>query len=165
VLGKRVLLLGESNYDPSDTPTDDPNIVRENVENCVFKGSVRFFTKAAKLVLMAAESTSGSREQVHDLWHRVAFTNYVQRVLRRARERPLPDDWTSARPALLKVLADHKPDVIVAMGLHLGSHLEWVHTVAANVALATVAHPSSFGFTYEKWVPQVKQAFLARGAR
>jgi hypothetical protein len=163
--GKRVLLLGESNYDPSPEPTaQDPNILLDNVKHCVFEGSVPFFTKAAKLVLMASGSTRISRDDIRDLWTRVAFSNYVQRILRRARERPSPEDWDLGREALSDLIADRRPEVIVAMGLHLASNLDWLSSAAPSVTVVPVAHPSSFGFAYAKWVGKVKRVFLPRAA-
>lgn len=124
VRGKRVLLLGESSYHKTDNPDDDySNIICENVEECAIKGRVRFFTKVAKVVLMAAGAGPVSREQVVDLWHRVIFTNYIEKVLKSDRVRPAPEDWLLGRAPLSRELAEHRPDVIVAFGLD--RHRTW----------------------------------------
>jgi hypothetical protein len=160
VLGKRVFLLGESNYHKTDKRDDDySNIVCENIEACAINGRARFFTKAAKVVLMAAGIRQVSREQVVDLWHRVAFTNYVQKVFESDRVRPSPEDWQFARAALSGALAAHRPEVIVAFGLELASHLTWLRDVAPDVKVVGLAHPSSVGFKYDRWVPVVAGAF------
>ena len=165
VLGKRVLLLGESNYDKSETPADDySGIVRENVEDCVFKGSARFFTKVARIVLMATGAGHSSRDEVRGLWQHVAFTNYIQKIFRSDRVRPSDDDWPAGKAALSKQLTEHNPQVIIVMGLELASHLEWLSSLSPHLAMATIAHPSSFGFKYDQWVPRVKEAFVAPGA-
>jgi hypothetical protein len=163
--GTRVLLLGESNYHKTDKPDDDySNIICENVEECAINGRVRFFTKVAKVVLMASGASGVSRDQVVDLWNRVIFTNYIQKVFKSDRVRPSAEDWPLGRAALSEELAKHRPDVIVVMGLDLASHLKWLREVAPNVTVATIAHPSSFGFTYAKWVPRVKEAFALASA-
>src|SRR5437764_13369456 len=95
IQGKRLLLLGESNYHRTDVPDADySKIVCENVDECAIKGRVRFFTKAAKLVLMGSGLKRISRDDIVDLWHRVLFTNYVQKVFTNDRMRPSEDDWT-----------------------------------------------------------------------
>src|SRR4051794_2363590 len=108
--GKRVFLLGESNYHRTDKPDDDySNIVCENVRDCAINGRVRFFTKAAKVVLMAAGASRVSREQVVDLWNRVVFTNYIQNVFNSDRVRPSPEDWLLGRAVLTAQVAEHRP--------------------------------------------------------
>ncbi|HZX94569.1 MAG TPA: hypothetical protein VFE90_08630, partial [Myxococcales bacterium] len=53
----------ESNYHRADVPDADySNIVCENVDECAINERVRFFTKAAKLVLMAAGVQRGARD-------------------------------------------------------------------------------------------------------
>lgn len=161
VLGHRVLLLGESNY--SKEPADDyTEIIRENVQDCVFKGTVRFFTKVATVLLLATGASRVTREQVRELWQHVAFTNYVQKVFHSDRVRPSADDWTEGRTALEVCLREHQPHIIIVMGLELATHLEWLPAVAPDVAVATIAHPSSFGFSYAKWVRPVEEVFLSR---
>lgn len=162
VLGRRVLLLGESNY--SKEPGDDyTEIIRENVQDCVFKGSVRFFTKVAKLLLLATGASRVTRDQVRDLWHHVAFTNYIQKVYQSDRVRPSPDDWTEGRTALEVCLRMHQPHIVIVMGLELATHLEWLPAVEPELAMATIAHPSSFGFSYARWVQPVEEVFVANG--
>jgi hypothetical protein len=164
VLGKRVLLLGESNYDKAAKPQSDySDILCENVRDCVFNGRVGFFTKAAKLVLMGTGATHISRQQVLDFWDRVLFTNYIQRVFRSDRARPSPEDWELGRPALSEVVSEHRPDIVIVMGLELRSHLDSLLDVAPDVGVIAVAHPSSFGFKYDKWVPTVRDAFALHG--
>lgn len=154
--GKRVLLLGESNYDKATVrDADYSDIVCENVRDCAINGRVRFFTKTAKLVLKAAGRERISRDDIIDLWQRVLFTNYVPTVFASDRVRPSEDDWSLGRPALLQVLETHSPGVIVALGLALGSRLDWLSDAAPAVKVAAVAHPSSFGFKYERWTPVV----------
>lgn len=159
VHGKRLLLLGESNYHRADVLDDDySNIVCENVQACAIEGRVRFFTKAAKLVLMASGMTDISRESIVDLWHRVLFTNYVQKVFKSDRVRPEKEDWTAGQPSLLQLLTEHRPQVVLAFGVGLGSHLGWLQDAAPYVATVCVAHPSSFGFRYDEWVSRVSDA-------
>jgi hypothetical protein len=165
VNGKRVLLLGESNYHKAGVPDANyASIVCENVTECAINGRVRFFTKAAKLVLMASGAQRVARADIVDLWQRVVFTNYVQRVFTSDRIRPSGDDWALARPALVDVLREHKPEVVVVFGLELASHLGWLRDAEPGMAVAAVAHPSSFGFRYERWVPVVAAAFAANSA-
>lgn len=166
VRGRRVLLLGESNYDKAKVrETDYSNIVCENVQDCAINGRVRFFTKTAKLVLTAAGRERVSRGDIVDLWQRVLFTNYVPTVFTSDRMRPNEDDWSLGRPVLLRVLEMHKPDVLVALGLALGSRLQWLSEAAPRVAVAVVAHPSSFGFRYKSWTPVVARALRSDARR
>ena len=159
------MLLGESNYHKTDKPEGDySDIICENVKECAINGRVRFFTKVAKVVLMASGASSVSRDQVVDLWNRVIFTNYIQKVFKSDRVRPSAEDWPAGRAALSEELAKHRPDVIIVMGLDLASHLQWLPEVAPGVAIVAIAHPSSFGFTYAKWVPRVREALVSPSA-
>ncbi len=152
LFGCRVLLLGESNYDParSSSDTDYANIVIENVQSCVFNGRVTFFTKAARLLLMVNEVTDMSAERVRDVWKRVAFHNLIQHVFSGPRIRPLPKMWEAGRQALAAVLNDLKPDLVVVMGTELASNID------PHSSFVQIAHPSSFGFQYAPWVTKLR---------
>jgi hypothetical protein len=168
VLGACILLLGESNYHKTNTPDADySQVVRDNVLDCVFKGngSVAFFTKAAKIVLMAAGVEAISQREVRDLWNRIAFTNYVQKVLPGSRVRPAPEDWEHGRDVLSSVLAEHRPDVVIALGSGLTSHLTRLRDERPALVVVGVPHPSSFGFTYGSCIPQVRKALARSGSR
>lgn len=43
--------------------------------------------------------------------------------------------------------------------LELAAHLDWLRESQPQVAVVAIAHPSSFGFAYDKWVPRVREAF------
>jgi hypothetical protein len=125
------------------------------VRDCVFDSSVRFFTKVAKTVLLATGDAAISRDRVRDLWQHVTFSNYAPTVFRSDRQRPSPEDWQLGREALGEQVAEYRPEVIIVLGLELASHLDWLPAVALDVAVVAIAHPSSFGFKYDRWVPAV----------
>lgn len=157
VCGRRLLLLGESNYCSEGDSTD---IVRENVRTWILDRPVTFFTKAARLVLKAADAPHSTREQIRDLWQRIAFTNYVQRVLHEPRQRPSREDWVLGRPVLLSLLAELRPEVVVVLGTGLRDNLNWLGNESRGAIIVATAHPSSFGFKYADNVPIVRRGFL-----
>ena len=164
--GRRLLLLGESSYHRSAQRDEDySNIICENVQDCVFNGSVPFFTKVAKILAMSSGATAFSQDGVRDVWRHIAFTNYIQTVLYDARQEPTEADWATGRPVLTDQLATLRPDVLIILGSRLAGRVQWIAEASPSTTVAAIAHPSSYGFSYEKWVPTLEQAIHGRAAQ
>ena len=160
VLGRRVLVVGESNYDRFlSADADYSGIVKANVQDCVFeKRTNAYFTKIGKLLLMATNPAEPSRAEIREVWTRLAFQNYVKTILTGARKSPRAEDWDAAEPLFKEDLAYLSPDVVVVAGKRLGSRLAWLQGFVPYVRTVTIAHPSSGSFSYSSCVGLVADA-------
>jgi hypothetical protein len=172
--GLRVLILGESHYRENGKdlyPRYTQDVVRERKE-C--GNTQRFFGKIADLF--------GSGDD--KFWGRVAFYNYIQSSLLAARQRPDPRMWPESLPAFGEVLIQLDPQFVLVLGQRLwqqlpGPEMRAIFLRDTNVnagcdersaclyrtgrgmgraLLFAINHPSSFGWTLEKWRPWIKPA-------
>jgi hypothetical protein len=120
-----------------------------------------------------------SPEARRNFWSTAVFYNYVQEdVGANPRIRPTAEMWRKAEPALEEVLIEHEPGFVLVLGSELWAKLPTPIKPGPIVALPDgqtresrlyfndagyafafgIAHPSSFGWNYEKWSPWVKAA-------
>lgn len=179
LLGKRVLVLGESHYDwEKDKPIDERPNVTERILNDQLAGyyTIRFYTHIAVTFLNKRPTLGDKRE----FWHAVSFYNYVQQsVGMGARIRPSTEMFQASESAFFEVLELHKPEVIVALGYELWRHLPKQvtedgmieneagriltrhYSYAGGRCLAcSIKHPSS-GFNGRSWHPLVMSVMRA----
>lgn len=129
-----------------------------------YASGVRFFTKVAKVVLMANGQAASRGTRLSTSGTASSSRTTSRRSSRATACRRRQKTGRFGRAALSEELAKHRPDVIIVMGLDLASHLEWLSEVAPDVTIVAIAHPSSFGFTYAKWVPRMKEACASPSA-
>ena len=159
----RLLLLGESAYSWRDEnnelqhPTlDHPTIMVNEVLND--------FRNAAdmRFIRMLSQGLAGdrepSRERLHHVWHRVAFTDYVGGTVGEGPgEHPTPDMWEAAghafRPDILNSL---RPRRIIVIGktmwsqmpkgdVHLTDDMQGYFLDDHSVAMCWALHHTSAG--------------------
>lgn len=115
--GQAVLILGESHYDESYAQGDRLTefVVRGHVER---RGKqYAFWTKIGRTFVGPSYGDFESRSA---FWNSVAFYNYVQDFVgTAARQRPTPQHFRSSWAPFGSVLADLRPDVVVALGFGL----------------------------------------------
>jgi hypothetical protein len=155
VQGVRLLILGESHYGlPGDMrSTFTVDVVRWLGQQHRF----RFFTIIQRLVT----GTNGwlSNDDRSEFWERVAFYNYIQSFPgTRPRWRPTPEMWLAARDPFLQTVNELSPQVLLVLGKELSFNLP---NLPAAISVCKVQHPSSRGFRYANWRPQVKTALEA----
>ena len=126
----RLLLLGESAYawwdendqrrDPTlDHPTE---MVREVLDDFGSANDMPFMKMLSRGL---AGEEDPSKERLHHVWHRVAFTNYVGGTAGEApRERPTPDMWEAADRAFHPdILNKLRPRRIIVIGKTMWSKM------------------------------------------
>ena len=126
----RLLLLGESAYSwrdennklqhPTlDLPTEIVNEVLDDFENA---DNMPFMKKLSRGL---AGEKEPSKERLHHVWHRVAFTNYVGGTAGEApRERPTRDMWKAAKHAFRpNILNKLRPRRIIVIGKTMWSEM------------------------------------------
>lgn len=125
-----LLLLGESAYswldendrlrDPSpDLPTEMVKEVLDDFENA---NDMPFMKMLSRGLTGEREP---SKERLHHVWHRVAFTNYVGGTVGEApRERPTRDMWEAAKHAFRPdILNKLRPRRIIVLGRTMWSKM------------------------------------------
>ena len=156
LLNKKILVLGESNYDPNYEVEgyDYSQIVKDNIQKCVFESSVAFFTKISKLLLLSEGNNDPSRERIEEKWKYIAFHNYVQNIFTGARQRPTERMWSESNTYFLEILQNLKPEIILVLGIELGAKIKDIPNEFKQI---NIAHPSSGGFSYETWIPKISE--------
>lgn len=148
--GLKLLIVGESNYDRNYSADNDySEILIDNVQKCVFKENVKFFTMVANLASQAIDDSLTKKE----IWNRIAFHNYIQAVLDGPKVRPDVTMWEEAQEAFQAVLHSIFPDFVIVLGKELGSYI-----YLPDIEHCIINHPSSGGFSYSDWVPVIKDA-------
>ena len=117
-----ILILGESHYDESYAVGDRLTefVVRGHVER---RGKqYAFWTKIGRTFTGPGYGSAASRR---DFWESVAFYNYVQDFVgSAARQRPTPEHFRASWSPFGSVLADLRPDVVIALGFGLWGAME-----------------------------------------
>lgn len=152
--GVRVLILGESHY--GEVGTEDPEFTIRVVTDMAIETGYAFFTKAQNLV----EDRPGARLSRDDrcrFWGQVAFYNYIQTFVGpRPRIPPTQFMWERAEEPFVSVLEELEPQVVVALGYRLSSHVEG--SVPATIRFVKCMHPSSSRFRYSPWTADLRSA-------
>jgi hypothetical protein len=166
----RTLILGESNF------TKPGNFHRKLVQECVrddmstnwevrdTQGFCKFSTKIRRVI--------GIDEQLgpEGLWKNVAFYNFVQFLVgEKAKVRPEEWMWVDSVPAFHEIITTLEPERIIVLGeMNWQNLLKYIDNDPIDEFLAIlkvdgrkiksgfINHPSSFGFSYVKWQPIVK---------
>lgn len=167
----RVLVLGESHWGEPEHAV--PTITQEFVHRAVFAGRHAFTTKVAKLVGLLPPTEAITTDMLQSVWNRLAFYNYVQRLVATApRTPPVPSDWVISHDAFLTVVDQLHPQVVVSLGWQLWNGLvsvlgEETHSLPVphlrlsrpfgSVMIVPIAHPSGRGFRYGQWLSRLAQ--------
>ena len=105
----RVLLLGDSHYGEE---TEAHNRLTQDVITywCLErKQPGRFFTCIIWTLF-------GNRDDMDDKFSKVAFYNYVQRLMPEPRRAPSRDDYEAAKKPFIEVLNKLSPDFVISFG-------------------------------------------------
>ncbi len=158
--GIKILFLGESHYGTKGNEKEETTInVVKRLGLCEQKCH-RFFTTTAKLALLKGSKEKISKNERKKLWEQVAFYNYIQEfVADGARKRPSVEMWKSSEEALLNVIKNLEPQLIVILGKELNKNLP---LLPENIQICRVNHPSS-GFKYSKWIPEFQKSLNKLG--
>jgi hypothetical protein len=173
-----LLILGEAHHGLSPEGDDAMASIRF-IEQTIGGWRHPFYTKVAQVV------TGSSAAQIdrQAFWPTVAFHNFIQTSVKRARVRPTRKQWEVGHEHFPAVLQQLKPTHILVLGKDLMENMPpfdaappppisggdkttlldqvgLYHSGGENFALAMwIKHPSSPGFSPTKWRPLVR-AFL-----
>lgn len=125
IFNKKILILGEAHL--CDTGCDDCGKI-ENADECA-----DFTSKNCIEVLLSGSSSSWTgtfrkfeksliyhftdKQDSNKIWNSVAFYNYIQRSLDKARKAPEWVDFRNAESAFFEVLDELSPDLIIVWGV------------------------------------------------
>ena len=177
--GVRILALGESHY-LTDGYTlkqkDKATSTQEDITR-VIKGELTglFFNRVVALVRHAANQKDMSDAEI---WHSIAFYNYVQDFMDDSRTRPNKDQWKSAEKPFLAVVDRLQPDMVLVLGATMWhkmpngdgkvcamrKHPRHPKSSSAiylygNAIAAYVNHPSQIGWSFDLWKPVGRELF------
>ncbi|SAK48466.1 hypothetical protein AWB80_01225 [Caballeronia pedi] len=163
--GLRVLVVSESHYGPEkhERPTVTPETIKALAQakrHPEVAARTKLHAHYGKILasMHGKESTrSFTMLSRRDFWDRVAYYNFFQVTLRKARIAPPASSWAVADRALDHVLDVLKPDLMLVYSKRVGQRLA-KRTLA--VPMAWVHHPSS-GFTYRGSNPRIASALAA----
>lgn len=171
ISGKRVMVLGESHYCeraedavPSMTSDIIMDLFDNDSEHEPYKNTYTKFERA----LMGREVAFDEKEKV---WNSVAFYNYVQHPIDKARKAPTAEEFASSEKLFFEILEELKPDCAIVWGKRLYSNLPNKGAQQSDIVLANgdmietwgyklsngkivkflpIYHPSA-GFAWDYW--------------
>jgi len=174
--GLRILILGESHYRDRPLSREFTSDVVEAAMDGDTSPSLRFFARTVGAFLGGLQDLESRKAFMET----VAFYNFVQEPAGTGpRMRPSAEMWSRATPALIEVLDRLGPEFVLVLGKELWRNLPLrfglgpAIKVAENDTLESrvyfsdselrtllfpIAHPSSVGWSYERWCPYVKAA-------
>lgn len=173
ISGRKVLVLGESHY--CANPADATSFITVEVISDLLNPASGFeaykntYTKFAKA--LSGKTGNMSAAEKSQLWHSVAFYNYVQEPITGPRTSPAEAQFKRSEQAFKEVLEALNPDVVIVWGHRLYNHLPgygnqgpdisgpdgatfetWVYPFSngTEARVLGIDHPST-GFTPEYW--------------
>jgi len=111
--GLSTLIVGESHYDADD----DEMLTCKSIEGHLALGPWRFNSAVESIALGLQSSIASSQ-----FWNRVAFCNFVQRLMLTLADRPTSDDGAASWPALRSTIVELRPDVMLVFSRFVWDH-------------------------------------------
>jgi hypothetical protein len=157
----KILILGLSTYDrdPSEGRTTSQLIAEYARDG----GNGPFVSRIRNVF-------SHEGETPKDLWDRVAFTNYIQRVMSESGERNTAQDWEEAKEPFWEVCKKIKPDIVAAVSFTMYDRLPeggelyksmkhkedsmeiWKYDIdERSMYVCKMRHPAAYEFRAEAW--------------
>lgn len=159
--GKKILILGESHIcGGCKSQCGDLNIVDDTCRNHTidavqaflnykkgentspFSNWMNTYTKFSNVF----HNKQLNPEETVDFWHSILFYSYVQFSTDKARISPEGDEFINSEKAFFEILNHHKPDLVIAWGNRLWSHLPY--TGEYGVLIQTSRINDGKGFYY-----------------
>lgn len=123
-MGRKILVLGESHYDDEDNAKVNKDFTIDTIREWAIQKRGRFFIVVAKAVLGMPAGIYLDDDKKKEFWESVAFYNYIQQLVGDGpRCRPKWELWEPAKEPFLQVLRELKPNICIAFGNELFSHL------------------------------------------
>ncbi|HEY5043465.1 MAG TPA: hypothetical protein VIK53_15850 [Verrucomicrobiae bacterium] len=156
--GKRLLILGESHHggETCNYSTFTSQVIRDEAVGEKSHKRRNFFGRAHRLIVGGRGGFSYAKRE--DFWSRVAFYNFIQSALDNPRDRPTNEMWQTAREPFLDTLRELAPRFMLVLDIELCRNLP---PLPDGICVCPIQHPSSVGFSYDKWQPKVLSMIAA----
>lgn len=154
-----LLILGESHYDRGERPVTR-NFTKELTEDYASGDFNHIYWTNITTALLGEKASAKNR---YDLWHSLAFYNYVQEIVGdNPGQRPTDAMWNKSKEPLNEVLTTLKPKCILVVCKDLWSHLD-VDTYPNGIIEANGKKipTGMIGATFSGVVPHVSRGFSA----
>ena len=161
-----LLVLGESHYGNAEDDGLTTQVVQEAVDGV---STHAFFTKIEIVVTGEALRKRGP----NSFWHHIAFANFCPGAVDGPRHRPSEEMWAEGYRLFPELLLQVRPKRILVLGNELWDNIGALTDTAllsapkkpreagrldmeagaagSGVPIASIRHPSSFGFSSAKW--------------
>ncbi len=117
--GKRLLVLGESQYSSTDNPEQTQMVIRKLLDyklgSCEYEPWMKTFSVFERAV--AGRELSG--EESAAFWNSVLFYNFVQEMMPYRGFRPTRKQFADSAAAFEEILNEYEPDLVIAWGTAL----------------------------------------------
>jgi hypothetical protein len=175
--GVRLLIVGEAQYagnfagegpQRGGERPDDTSSTEGLVRDLGIKGPEKhrpFWTKVAKVVLGRSRGEALTSHDREGFWNRVAFYNYIQWWMPKARSRPTNAMWVEAKGPFRHTVDELEPHLIIALGFELHKRLRSIPIGPSDTDLVRIRHPSSMGFSYFEWSGEIRRTIDAAKER
>jgi hypothetical protein len=118
--GKKILLLGDSQYNTGDEDGDFVHNLVENFigykeRNCPHAGYMNTYTKFTNILF----GEKVDSKTTINFWQSIAFYNYVQKSQEGHSISPTNEEFDDSQSAFVEVLEDYQPDLVIVWGWRL----------------------------------------------
>lgn len=168
--GKKILVLGESHYDPSGEI--DEELTQWVIRDIAYEPGGQSYLATFTCFERAIAGKQMTQEERENFWESVIFYNYLQIPTTGPRTTPDSEDWGRSADAFAKLLETYMPDCIIVWGARLYNNLPdlgglackiqldngdaadyWIYTIKnKEIPALKIHHPSSpTGRCWEYW--------------
>lgn len=116
---RRILIVGESHYLNEDNPDDSGS---EMTRNCIYECPVNeeWYNKTYMTINKVLCSDRLINNEL--LWQKIAYYNFIPRIMNTNDERPTDDEFISSWKLFLKVIELIKPTDCIFMGIKAANY-------------------------------------------
>jgi hypothetical protein len=144
LIGVKVLVLGESHYLKDKKPDNLSDFTIYVIKSIALSRRPHKFFKTIHN-LLADKEINDEPKNWNDIWDRICFYNFVQRLLPRNAKRPENQDWEDAKEPFNKTMRNLNPHLVIVFGVDLKNHLPEMAD-GFKPKFIYVRHPSSWRF-------------------
>lgn len=167
--GRKILILGESSYNPKgysasyDMSKQCTHLIEDVIGWSDYRQKGIFYSRIARIFGF----DPNSKDSRIEFWSSVAYCNFLQLILKEAREVPPADAWQQGVEPFKQTLDELRPDCVVIFSKRLWSYVpktddleaasdfyarksSFHHQDAKSSMMVNFKHPSSYGFRWGK---------------
>ena len=117
IFGTRVLIVGESTYTTDGRDTSQYNVWMAEDHIDGYRDAFR-----TKLVRSFLNTDTEQQHEIKGFWNSVCYLNYINTPLSGPRIAPEESMWAGNKQPLSNILAELKPNLVVALGYRMWSN-------------------------------------------